>query len=158
MSDSIILPLKRWSKCHNHKPRSEFGVESRRPDGLRCFCRECGKKQSKEYRQRPEVRKRRRAHFRRPEQLAYRRSYALVRRFGITLEEYGALLESQQGRCAICGTDKPNGRWNTFHVDHCHKTGAIRGLLCHGCNAALGQFGDNEEGIRSVLKYFKRAT
>lgn len=156
MSKSIVSKLKRCSKCHEYKPRSEFSGESRRPDGLRCFCRVCGAKQLKEYRQRPDIIKRKREHFARPEQLAYRRSYELVRKFGITLEEYDAMLASQHGLCALCGTDKPNGRWNTFHVDHCHETGVIRGLLCYQCNAALGRLGDNEEGIRRALKYVTR--
>ena len=52
----------------------------------------------------------------------------LKRKYGLTLEEYDAMLEAQGGVCAICGEPRPEER--TLHVDHDHETGAIRGLLC----------------------------
>lgn len=62
-----------------------------------------------------------------------RNSY-LKRRFGLTLEQYAAMLTAQSGRCAACG--EPSTK--TLHVDHCHESGLVRGLLCHACNTALG--------------------
>lgn len=56
--------------------------------------------------------------------------------YGITLEQYDAMFAKQAGRCAICGTDKP-GR-QRLHVDHCHATKKVRGLLCFVCNTRLG--------------------
>lgn len=56
-------------------------------------------------------------------------------RFGITLAEYNDLLEIQDGKCALCGEVCATG--NNLAVDHCHKTGKIRGLLCMKCNQAL---------------------
>lgn len=53
---------------------------------------------------------------------------------GVTDAEYAAMLERQGGGCAICGTTPKTRRLN---VDHDHKTGAVRGLLCHRCNRAL---------------------
>lgn len=59
-------------------------------------------------------------------------------RYGITLEDYERILESQNGGCAICETTTPGGRGNRFHVDHNHETGVVRGLLCWTCNRRLG--------------------
>ena len=65
------------------------------------------------------------------------------------------MLAAQGGRCAICGTDKPGGK-GSFHVDHCHVGGEIRGLLCHSCNIGLGQFKDDRERIQAAIAYLER--
>lgn len=74
--------------------------------------------------------------------------------------EYDALLVAQGGRCACCGkqsvglrTSRADGR---FHVDHDHKTGAIRGLLCHKCNIGIGAMGDDAPGVRRALVYLEK--
>jgi hypothetical protein len=59
--------------------------------------------------------------------------------YGITLDDYEKMLAKQEGRCAICRTDRPGGS-GKFHVDHDHKTGTVRGLLCMRCNHTLGAF------------------
>lgn len=65
-----------------------------------------------------------------------RRNRKLREFYGITVEEYDALLSKQDGRCAICRSRDAGGR-GRFHVDHDHATGMVRGLLCHGCNTRL---------------------
>lgn len=77
------------------------------------------------------------------------RKSALARKFGMTLEDYDAMLERQQGACAICGITSDK----TFHVDHCHTTGKIRGLLCSNCNTALGLFKDSIELLDKAKLY-----
>jgi hypothetical protein len=79
-----------------------------------------------------------------------RRIGKLKARYGITPEQYAALLEAQGGVCAGC--DQPPGDKPLF-VDHNHTTGAVRGLLCHGCNASLGLLGEDVERIASLLRY-----
>lgn len=59
-------------------------------------------------------------------------------RYGITRDEYNAMLEVQDGRCAICGKEGGGSRGNMLDVDHDHETGKVRGLLCRACNTALG--------------------
>jgi len=75
--------------------------------------------------------------------------------YGITQEEYDALLVKQKGRCAICGTKRAGGRHKVFHIDHDHTTGVIRGLLCWPCNAGLGQFKDSTQFLAAAIKYLQ---
>lgn len=82
------------------------------------------------------------------------RSKQLEMKYGITLEEYNKKLEQQDYRCAICLTDKPVGNGH-LHVDHDHKTGKVRGLLCHHCNTSLGGFKDDLEIIGKAIEYLK---
>lgn len=86
------------------------------------------------------------------------RSCTLKRQFGITLEEYQKLFESQQGLCAICSQPESVVDWRSkevkrLAVDHCHKTGKIRGLLCTNCNHGLGKFKDNPMLLQKALDY-----
>lgn len=74
--------------------------------------------------------------------------------FGITAEQYHTLLKIQDGRCAICKTDTPGkGEW--FAVDHDHKTGLIRGLLCVHCNVGLGHFQDAPDLLITASEYLR---
>jgi hypothetical protein len=81
----------------------------------------------------------------------------LWRFYKVTPEEYDVWLQKQNGRCAICETDTPRGRWACLAVDHCHMTGNIRGLLCSPCNTAIGALGDNEAGLARALAYVRGA-
>lgn len=85
-----------------------------------------------------------------------RREYWLRRNYGITAEDFDRMFSEQSGRCGICCTEDPGGRTNTFHVDHCHETGRVRGLLCNRCNRALGQFNDSEELLLAAIAYLTR--
>lgn len=82
------------------------------------------------------------------------RDYMLRMRHGISLDDYTLLLESQKGACAICERSKNlPGNGKRLHVDHDHKTGIIRGLLCHDCNLVLGNAHDSMEILKAALKY-----
>ena len=81
-----------------------------------------------------------------------------LKRYGLTLDDYEKLYKSQRGRCAICARShrKAHGlRGESFHVDHDHRTGQVRGLLCRRCNAALGVF-TTTTLLRSALRYLGR--
>ncbi|MFF7799443.1 endonuclease VII domain-containing protein [Streptomyces olivaceus] len=71
----------------------------------------------------------------------------LKRQYGITEMERDALVASQGGACCICLAAP------AAHVDHCHETGRVRGVLCFSCNAALGQFKDRPDAIRRAAAY-----
>ena len=83
-----------------------------------------------------------------------RRSY--LRKYGLTEELFDALLFSQAGSCAICAIDSPPTRW--WCVDHCHKTGKVRGILCHNCNSMLGHAKDSIDTLLRGAAYLKNAT
>jgi len=78
--------------------------------------------------------------------------YRLKTKFGISIYEYNQILMEQEGRCAICKTDKPTGK-GTWHVDHCHTTKKVRGLLCSKCNHAIGLLGDDVSRLESAWRY-----
>jgi len=86
-------------------------------------------------------------------QLANRKSH-LKRKYGLTVEEYDAMLAAQGGVCAICRRPPRDG--SALHVDHDHATGEVRGLLCFTCNNALGDLGDEVERAVQVLAYLDR--
>ena len=75
------------------------------------------------------------------------RTYHLKRRYGITAEEADAMLAEQGGLCAICKSAP------AAHVDHDHATGAVRALLCFGCNGGLGQFKDDPTFLHAAAYY-----
>lgn len=86
-----------------------------------------------------------------------------MRRYGLTRETYNALLASQGGGCAICGatesrdSDPRTGKRRSLHIDHCHRTGRVRGLLCASCNLGLGKFSDDTERMRRAIEYLERS-
>lgn len=89
---------------------------------------------------------------RNPEQnRAAQRRYKRKTVYGVTDAQYDAMLAEQGGLCKLCrGT--PNGR-GILHIDHCHATGRIRGLLCSKCNTALGLLNDDVELFAKALRY-----
>lgn len=87
------------------------------------------------------------------------RAWRMERTFGITVEDYDKMLADQGGICAICG-GPPRGSGGAngfFHVDHCHDTGAVRGLLCGPCNVGIGALGDDIKRVARALEYLRRA-
>jgi len=84
----------------------------------------------------------------------YNWEYMLKRSFGITPEQYNEMLEAQGCKCAVCGGDCI--RYDKLSVDHDHRTGVVRGLLCHRCNSALGLLQDDEVIIYNLLQYLQK--
>jgi hypothetical protein len=82
-----------------------------------------------------------------------RRGWMLSHRYGITNEVYESMLEAQNGLCAICRSSSPGDKDSYFHVDHCHLTKKVRGLLCNKCNIGLGYFNDNPDSLKAAINY-----
>lgn len=90
---------------------------------------------------------------RQPNRTMNKRRVHLLRRYGLTLAEYDAMLSQQDGRCGICRRTTSNN----LYVDHNHETGEVRGLLCHACNVKLISIEDR--AFRSAaMKYLERFT
>lgn len=85
--------------------------------------------------------------------LAENRASKLKSCYGLTIEQYDALLARQKGRCAIC---KKTSMRNLY-VDHCHRTKLVRFLLCHKCNSGLGFFDDDPRLLRTAASCVSRA-
>ena len=124
--------------CGKLKPISEFYRNSEAVSGFSYQCKECRNKSRKEIYSKTD-------NFQR----AARRG--ILKKFNMTLNEYDELLEKQNGVCAICGEINKHG-WR-LAVDHDHRTGKIRGLLCHYCNVALGQVNENVNTLSKMITY-----
>jgi len=78
----------------------------------------------------------------------------LRKTFGITLQTYNGMLDAQGFVCAICEAPEL-ARGKRLAVDHCHKTGKIRGLLCRDCNLGLGWFSDDVERLKRAAQFLR---
>jgi hypothetical protein len=138
---------KKCPRCHEVKPFAQFGWHhrpERNPSKLyvNSPCKACSKT---------------------AEHPAAVRDRRLRLRYGLSSVEFERRLQ-QQGGCAACGRTESNGKY--WHVDHdhaCCPTDArscgkcIRGILCHGCNTALGNVNDSVETLRKMIKYLEMA-
>jgi hypothetical protein len=84
-------------------------------------------------------------------QNTYTRKACLKRNYGLSLEGYSELAAQQKFCCKICG------KKTKLHVDHCHTTGKIRGLLCHNCNLGIGNLQDNPLLLQKAIEYLNVA-
>ena len=94
-----------------------------------------------------------------PESFARSQLRGKLGRYGLSIEDYNALLEAQGGLCAICGqaeTMKRGGVTWDLSVDHDHDTGVVRGLLCIACNHGLGRFRDDPRLLEAAIAYLRR--
>ncbi len=127
-------PLKKCSKCSELKNESEFHYHSGSIDRLNSQCKKC--------------------------QSETARNSQLFKKFGITLQQYELMLKSQNGVCAICNqpetaTDNRNGKVKLLAIDHSHKTGNIRSLLCNRCNLLLGRIEVDIERSKKMIIYLE---
>lgn len=84
----------------------------------------------------------------------YWRDVNLLRKYGVTPEAYAEMLAEQAGGCAACSRTNEDGK--PLAVDHDHKTGRVRALLCRKCNLALGFVDDSAEGLAMLIQYLGR--
>lgn len=86
--------------------------------------------------------------------LSYKK-HDLKRNYNMTVESWNTLFESQGRCCAVCKSPYPgrkNGQWST---DHSRKTGEVRGIVCNGCNLALGHVKDDPDRLRMLIQYLE---
>lgn len=86
---------------------------------------------------------------------ASQRNCRFKRKYGITADARDAMLVAQDNRCGACRSSDPKSVMG-WHLDHCHKTGEVRGLLCQPCNHALGNVEDSVERLSSLIDYLGR--
>ncbi len=76
-------------------------------------------------------------------------------RYNLTVEEYDAMVEAQGGVCAICGGVETHPSRKRLSIDHDHKTGKVRGILCYSCNTGLGKFRDSARRLEAAAEYVR---
>lgn len=149
---------KNCQKCKEVKDTSEFHKNRAKHDGLCGYCKAC---REKERRSTPAFRAKRRALWsrNRDEDNVTHRNWKrlqrigdLRRKYGMTLEDYDELYRRQDGACAICKEPFEAHAIHT-HVDHCHSTGRVRGILCRGCNQGIGAFKEKDTIMESAIRY-----
>ena len=141
--------------CDRQLPNSKFYRRKSGPrkGGIIHPCKDCGKIQSAKFRkQNPEL-KRKLAKKWYYKNKPSAKNTSLKCNYGITLEEYKAMLKTQNGVCAVC-KEPPISK--ALCVDHCHKTGKIRGLLCSKCNSLIGFANEGAEVLNSAAVYLWR--
>lgn len=139
--------MKACTKCKQEKPASDFYKKSGTRTGLTSRCKPCHNADWKA----------RDARYRERNTTTYKAAqvrHKLKGTYGITPCEFTKQLIMQSGVCAVCGTNDPGGK-GAWNVDHDHKTGDNRGLLCQHCNLLLGHAKDNVETLRSAIRYLE---
>lgn len=82
------------------------------------------------------------------------RGWVMKYRYNITLNEYDNLLKAQEYKCAVCSRDSRELTY-FLHIDHCHTTNKVRGLLCAPCNTYLGYAKDDPQVFKNAIKYLQ---
>jgi Autographiviridae endonuclease VII len=143
--------MKVCATCRHAKPLEEFNRYRLSPDGRQPRCRACQQASSKRYKARH------RAHLNRlaaewnrlnPERVI---NNSFRKLYGINITQYDWLLRRQNGVCAVCGQPCKTGK--RLAVDHDHRTGAVRGLLCGLCNTAAGALQDDPQLAGALARY-----
>ena len=156
---------KTCTKCGVEKPLLSFYAHRGTKDGRAYYCMECQKETSRQWnRENAERVQERNAQYRAENgvQNARRNKQWWLKKYGLTEDDYEAMVERQHGVCAIClqperYIDARTGLARRLAVDHDHKTFKVRGLLCGPCNRALGQYEDMPERLERAAAYLRSA-
>jgi len=136
------------TKCGEIKHESEFYGEARntKRNGKRTQCKSCDYVKNVNYRNKPGSKEK---------QANTRRVWSRLNKYGFTPGMYEQRFEQQGRSCAICKSPDAGGR-GAFHADHDHELMQPRGVLCHNCNVALGNFKDDPEILQSAIEYLNK--
>lgn len=147
----IITPThKSCSSCGELKEYTEFNVDSKSATKLSYYCKTCSTKKAREH------------HIRRVSSkdhvyIRSKRNQYYLNKYNVPLSFVEQLWVSQNKKCKICLADIQS-EGSLTHLDHCHSSGKIRGLLCTQCNVGLGAFRDNQEVMMEAIKYLQSHT
>ena len=149
MTNSLfVMTAKICSRCRKEKPLSDFSRQSNAPSGLNYVCRDCMRERGRAYYQRNKV-------IRKEHHRVNNRKSMLKHYYGLSPEQYDVMYQRQEGCCAICGKHQSSFA-RRLTVDHCHKTGKIRSLLCGSCNNGLGCYKDDPELLVKAYQYLQK--
>lgn len=138
----VVDGCRQCTSCNEWKPLDQFGRRADRNNAPLSNCRQCLASLAQRYHGGERG-----------------RSMRYARKYGVSIEWYEAKLIEQNGACAICG--RPPDMGNRMHprlaIDHCHESGAARGLLCFLCNSAIGRFADDPDLLLRAHEYLTAA-
>lgn len=144
--------MKSCMRCKETKPVSDFGASTKTFDKFDRRCKACNYLLHNDWlKKNPE---RNAAYVRewRVNNLDRMKDMERKKKYGVLAGWYAETLQTQEGRCAICTASEAGGMGD-FHVDHCHSSGKVRGLLCHNCNLLLGHASDDITILESAIRY-----
>jgi len=165
--------MKKCNKCELNKKNEEFYKNSHSSDGLKSICKNCTSITAKIYydeniekikqysqkhhlKNKEEYNKRNRERFRNNPELKKKNR---IRPYKITQEQLDLLMSVSNYKCNICNLSQEDNKKlfkKDLNIDHCHKTGIIRGILCHSCNLGLGYFKDKIELLDKAKIYLSK--
>jgi len=170
---------KKCTKCKKTTPLSDFNKDKNKKSGITSWCKKCLKENrntprykelEEKYRKSPDFKKKKSAYMKKYDQkeetksrkAKYRKIYeqrpAVKKRkseyrlkclYNITPKKYREMILLQENKCGICNIKLTK----VINIDHCHKTGIVRGILCRNCNLGLGFFNDNVDSLRRAINY-----
>lgn len=139
------------TKCGEEKPLCGFWKDSRYKNRRMAQCIECKSTLNKTYRINNVKMIRLKDKVRYAASRDVERERHLIRKYGMSLDQYDSLFKAQEGQCAICQSVLECH----LNVDHDHKTGIVRGLLCNPCNRMLGHARDSVANLLAGAKYLE---
>ena len=149
--------MKTCQRCNRNLEEIEFSFVSKEKSKRRNTCKKCVSETYKEWVKRnPEKVKetwRRASNKHHKKYSEFKNLKRRILNVGITEDEYVAMLSRQNGKCKICNVAEIDSPKHRLNIDHCHKSGVVRGLLCSKCNTALGLMDDDTERLKSAINY-----
>ena len=145
--------MKKCSICQEVKPFTDFYKASRPKDGCQSMCKVCSHARRKQYHVENKDKENTKTRLWAQANKDKVREHTL-KKYGISSNEYNQMREHQQFSCLICGEKETSP--TSLHVDHCHKDGHVRGLLCFHCNSMLGKAKDSISILESAIQYLKK--
>lgn len=150
--------MKTCTKCNKILPHIEFYKDKAHVDGRRTSCRSCDKIKAQNWNKaNPTKHKLHQDNFKElnSEKVKQHEKKYRLSLYNLEASEYNQMFTNQNGCCLICKRHQSQFR-KSLSVDHCHKTGKVRGLLCQNCNSALGFLEDEVTRFKSAIEYLEK--
>jgi len=141
---------KQYNKSYYQNNRDKFRVKPEHRD-------ERNRKRREQYASNPELQQKLKADAKKWRESNPQKAKRIrIRKYGLSYEQFEQMVLDQGGKCAICGYSDRKKPLFFPVIDHCHKTGKVRGLLCMNCNQGLGRFKDNATFLKNAIAYLHK--
>lgn len=129
------MNTKKCHRCQQVLSIDEFAKNRAKKDGLQERCNSC-----------------RKTHYKQNGKPGHKHNW-LMKKYNVSLDWYNETVIKQKNLCLICNQEQSGGKG--LAVDHCHKTGKVRGLLCDKCNTSIGLMRESVDILKSAIKYLE---